>query len=191
MCVTSAKKKTIKGITYYPQKQKRTCDCANCGASIIENDRSYAVGTISSDIIFCAKCVNSIFREDLKQKDKNAIEYPEERILYIGKTHRCSKVVFEKTPYYFCKGNRRKKVFLYNCPVCGEYFLPIDEFREHAFYMEDYKLVSADTGKPYIVYKTPDAYTPGKKYQHERQEIPESLQWAAKHPYQGGGFSGK
>lgn len=111
--------------------------------------------------------------------------------LYIGKTHRCSKVVFEKVPYYFCKGDKRKKVFVYNCPECGENFLPLDEFREHSFYMEQYKLISADTGKPYIIYKTPESYLPGKKYQHEKREIPESLQWAAKHPYQGGGFSGK
>jgi hypothetical protein len=80
---------------------------------------------------------------------------------------------------------------LYNCPICRKNFLPINEFRENVYYLGDRILINSDTGKPFERYKLPETYIPGKKHSHEKMEIPESLQWAAKHPYQGGGFSGK
>lgn len=141
--------------------------------------------------VYCAQCMVVIYRADQKQKDKNIIEYPKDKAIYLGKNHVCRNVVYEKIPYLFNKGEKQKKVYLYNCPVCGRNFLPLDEFKEHAYYLEDATLISTDTGKPYVIYKIPETYMPGKKHHHDRMEIPESLQWAAKHPYQGGGFSGK
>ena len=166
------------------------CHCVKCGRSIDPNNRSYLVGDDPSTI-YCPHCVNSIYSEDQKQKDKKITKYPNNEPIYLGKNHRCRNVVYEKVPYLFFKNGKRKKVYLYNCPICGRNFLPLDEFREHAYYLEDNKLISTDTGKPYVPYKIPESYMPGKKYYHDKMEMPESLQWAAKHPYQGGGFSGK
>ena len=184
-----AKKKTIDGIVYYPQKCVQNCNCSKCNKFIYSNTLVYSAENINSTKIVCVECVNKIFLKNQEAKNKEATEYPTEQPLYVGTKHDCKKTVYETIPFYFINNNKSQKINIKKCPFCQKYFIEEEDYNKKSFYFHKYKLINTHTGKELIKFTLEKSFY--REQQKTVQEIPSHLQWAAKHPYQGGGCSGK
>lgn len=184
-----AKKKNIAGIVYFPRKQHPNCNCSKCKVFIDSSTVAYLVGHLNSDEMMCGSCVNALFMENQIAKDKGAEPYDVNIPLYVGIRHGCNKQIYENIPFYFINEEKSKKINVKKCPKCGMYFVDEEVYHQNSFYFDKYQLINSQTKKEMVKFNT------ATKYLHPTQkietEVPNHLQWAAKHPYQGGGFSGK
>ena len=186
-----AKSKTIEGITYFPQKHHDEGCCTKCGNSFDTFAKVYRVGSLSSSEYVCAKCVNRLYMEKQVAKDRGAVEFPLDDTIFVGTRHKCGKVILESIPFYFKNEEKAKKIIIKKCPVCTAYFVATDVQRANSFYFQRYNLISTDTGKKILPSVIPGFVASNRKREYEKEEIPESVQWALAHPFQGGTCSGK
>lgn len=184
-----AKKKNIAGIVYFPKKQHQDCNCSKCNRFIDSTTTAYLVGHLNSNEMMCKLCVNKLFTENQVAKDKGAAPYDVSCPLHVGLRHECNKQTYENIPFYFINEEKSKKINVKKCPQCGMYFIDESDYHQNSFYFDKYRLINSHTKKELV------KFTATTKHLHPTQkienEVPAHLQWAAKHPYQGGGFSGK
>ncbi len=186
-----AKKKTINGVTYYPKKRHEDGYCQNCGLYITESTSVYRKGSEDSSELICAKCVNDMFVEKQRDNDRSIVEYPVEERLFVGTRHKCGKVTLENIPFYFENEGRMVKVVIKKCPKCNSFFISSESRRANSYFFKKYQLLSAETGKPLPQSVVEGFVGSNRKKEYEKEEIPNSVQWAIKHPFQGGSCSGK
>ncbi|MGN1409649.1 MAG: hypothetical protein ACI4XJ_05675 [Eubacteriales bacterium] len=185
------KKKIIDGIIFFPLKKHDEAICVKCERYINSEKTAYATSTINPTKLLCVDCMNHMAAQNLQVKEKNAVEYPKDRELYIGTTHKCSNCVFEKQFFFFCKDGKSKKIVVKKCLVCDNYFLDFKNYEHNLFYLDEYLLFRSSTGKEMIKFEQSENYLPSRKTEQEQIDIPDTVRWAATHPYQGGGCSGK
>lgn len=186
-----AKVKTIAGVTYYPIKQHPDGICNRCGDVLCNHSLVYLIGKRDSNEMNCANCVNELFAESNKIKNLEADCFPTENWLLVGERHGCRSVTLESVPFYFENDGKSRKITIEQCPKCRRYVVPLSVYSSNLFYFEKYKMLKSSTHKPHISSVAQGLKVSHIKREYEKTEIPESLQWAAKHPYQGGSFSGK
>ena len=184
-----AKKKNIGGIAYFPKRHHPDCYCLKCNKFIDSTMLAYLVGNLNSNDMVCSGCINKMYMENRVAKDKGAEAYPSDLPLYVGIKHSCLKQIYENIPFYFINGNVSKKITVKKCPSCGEFFIDTETYNKNFIYFDQYKLINSQSRKKMVRFiTTTQCFHPQKKLE---SEIPTHLQWAAKHPYKGGGFSGK
>ena len=184
-----AKKKNIGGIIYFPQKQHQVCYCSKCSTFIDSTILAYLVGNLNSNNMVCSRCVNKMFMENQVAKDKGAEPFSTETSLYVGIKHSCLKQVYESIPFYFINNEKSKKITVKKCPNCNAYFIDTDVYNKNSFYFDKYRLINSQTKKEIVKFKSTTQNLRSKI--RTASEVPAHMQWAAKHPYQGGGFSSK
>ena len=184
-----AKKKNIAGIVYFPRKQHPNCNCSKCKVFIDSSTVAYLVGNLNSDEMMCGTCVNALFMENQIAKDKGAKPYDVNIPLYVGIRHGCNKQIYENVPFYFINEEKSKKINIKKCPRCSMYFVDEAVYHQNSFYFDKYQLINSQTKKEMVKFNAATKHL--RPTQKSATEVPAHLQWAAKHPYQGGGFSGK
>ena len=184
-----AKAKNIDGITYFPRKQHQNCYCSKCNKFIESTTLSYLVGNLNSNRIICTQCVNTLFTENQVTKDKGTNPFPTEIPLYIGISHSCPKQPYENILFYFINEEKIKKINVKKCTNCGKLFIDTESYNKNSFYFSKYRLINSLTQKEIVKFNSATQFF--HPQQKSTPEIPAHLQWFAKHPYRGGGFSGK
>ena len=140
----------------------------------------------------CIKKLKADFQEKCK---KDAFVYPIKKKLYVGSNHRCGERIedFVYRMAYFTIGRSGRLLPLRQCKKCGEFFILLSDAKKHAKFLQQYTLISPQTQKQiYIPYITKNMCSP-RSYPNQSKvvEATPREQWAARHPYQGGRFSGK
>lgn len=170
--------------------------CRGCGIVFKHPHRAYsAIKYDNPEDYYCLNCINKLkadFNEQLKQK---AFAYPIQKKLYVGSNHQCGEKItdFVYRLAYFTAGRSGRLLPLRQCKKCGEYFIILNDAKKHAKFLQKYTLMNPQTQKRiYIPYVTKEMFSP-RAYSNQGKpvEATPQEQWAAKHPYQGGGFSGK
>ena len=182
-----AKSKNIGGTVYLPVKQHDECRCSKCGAYISSKDKVYVC--MSSGNISCFKCMDKLFAQERLAKEHNAKNWPVNKPLYVGLRHDCGKQVYETVSFYFSNGSIKKKIQVKLCHKCGKYIVETDTYKRNVLLFEAYRMINTKTNKDIIKLNGFVRSVRGED-KHALEATPQE-QWAAKHPYQGGGFSGK
>jgi hypothetical protein len=170
--------------------------CKGCGFIFKYPHRAYsAVRYDAPEDYYCLNCINKLkinFIEQIKQK---AFVYPVQKKLYVGSNHQCGEKItdFIYCLAYFMVGNSGRLLPLRKCKKCGEYFIILNDAKKHDKFLQKYILINPQTQKQiYIPYVTKEMFSPHAcSNTRKPAEATPQEQWAAKHPYQGGGFSGK
>ncbi len=171
-----------------------TCD--GCGAIIKYPQRVYSAIRYDSPLNhYCSKCIEKLKTDFQKKAKQNAFAYPTEKKLYVGNSHQCGERV-ENFVYhlaYFTTGRSGRLLPLRRCKKCGEFFLLLDDAKKNAKFIQKYVLVNPKTKKQICIPYIPKNMCTPFPYSNEGRaaEATPLEQWAARHPYQGGGFSGK
>ena len=185
-----AKQRTINGITYRPRKTNtQSVVCSMC-KRICCNLAFYEDTNTSN--IFCLKCINVLTNKDKKDKMKSATSYPITRSLYVGKnSHQCgnSNDLYENTTFVFGQGENKVYIGVNRCKICGNYIISYNDYEKYKRNLKDYKLLSSKNNKP-ITESSGFVYYP-RWAPKTSSDLPNHVQWAAKHPYSGGGFPPK
>ena len=124
-----------------------------------------------------------------------AINIDVEKTIYVGVK---GKHICNNTPQelYDCYGkfdvNGKQLLTLpiKICNVCGRIVLSGKYYEKNKYKLTKYSFINSYTGKPYLEIKPSENYVRGFKSNTSR-EIPNSVIWSMKHPFQGGGCSGK
>jgi hypothetical protein len=69
------------------------------------------------------------------------------------------------------------------------YFVDEEVYHQNSFYFDKYRIINSQTQKEMVKFNAATKYL--RPTQKNEAEVPAHLQWAVKHPYQGGGFSGR
>lgn len=134
----------------------------------------------------CYKCI-----DEKRKQSAHQFTYDDE--VHIGtKKHRCGygKNMFCSQIGAFTEKNGRiKYIKIYQCNKCGAYIVDAKSYEKNFALFNQYNLFDTKSGKPIIKFVATERSLRPK--QREELEAPAHIQWAVKHPYQGGGFSGK
>lgn len=177
-------------ITYYLVKRKNALNCSHCGKRLPAFTEIYAKDTKNGRLVVCRECVMQL-SDQYQNETYGRIPFPKEEPLYVGLIgHFCvdreSKMIPQTA--IFRRKTQKAVVPVYHCQDCGRYFIGMPEYQKHCMILSDYNLYHTLTSKPF----------PGRgsaieisKEQKREKEYSDSVVWAYKHPYQGGGCSGK
>lgn len=186
-----AKRKNIGGVVYYPTKKHKEGYCCICNRTINSQAQAYYIEKTQSTDMVCAICVNRMFTENQRIKNKEIAPYPSDTPLFVGKKHNCGKQTYESVPFYFFNEQKKKKLIVKKCPNCGLYFVDTDMYYQNTFYFDKYLLLNSNTQKPIAKFTIISERISTRKYSKSYEQIPNSVRWAIKHPFQGGDCSGK
>lgn len=179
------KKQILDGQVLIPQKMSTPTKCDFCH-NIPKTNILYPFKFEHSLAFICYHCI------DAKRK-QSAKEFSDADRLYIGtKTHKCGhgQGVLKKDLGVFHERNGLVKYLkIYHCKKCGAYVMDTKTYEANFSLMKQYNLIDSKTGLKTSKFST-STISPREK-KTIKNEIPDHLQWAAKHPYQGGGCSGK
>ena len=170
--------------------------CQGCGFVFKQPHRVYsAIKYDNPQNYYCLKCIEQLKLDCEAQARKRAFEYPVTKKLYVGSNHQCGEKIenFIYRLAYFKIGRSGRLLPLRQCKNCGEYFIILSDAQKYAKFLQRYTLINPKTKQQmYIPYITKNMYSP-RSYSNQGKpaEATPQEQWAAKHPYQGGGFSGK
>lgn len=179
------KQQILEGQILIPEKTSVPEKCEFCNqipkANILY---SYECENLSKRI--CCRCIE-------KKKRESAHHFSNDDKIYIGtKKHSCGygKSMFDHQLGGFREKNGKIQYLpIYQCKKCGAYIVDGKTYEKYSSLLHRCTLIDTKSGitrAPFI--STGRPLRPQKKI---KTEAPDHLQWAAKHPYQGGGFSGK
>ena len=118
-----------------------------------------------------------------------------EKPIYVGvkEKHICNDIQQEPSDCYGkfeVNGKQLLTLPIKICTVCGRITLSSKYYEKNKHKLTKYSFINARSGKPYLQIKPSENYVSGFKTKTTR-EIPDSVIWSMKHPFQGGGCSGK
>lgn len=188
-----SKKSQIKGIRYYSKKTPFNAQCSLCKRIINSKNSYYSENT--PDELICGKCYSALCVLDNNEQTISAKIIETEKTIYVGAkvTHLCEgKSVFLTECYgkFKCKSSHLI-LPIKMCTNCNNIFLSSKLYEKHKHKLCKYKFINNKTGKPYVEATLSENYNSHLTEEKQAVEIPASVQWAIKHPFQGGGCSGK
>ena len=189
-----SKKAWLDQLQYSFRKTESGSLCSKCGRHI-KSKRSY-FPKANPEVAICGYCYGREVAQNNKEKTAQAREISPSTEIRVGKlkAHVCNgsnhQLLLEYGKFVETGRNQTLLCPVYICPECGALFIDSKRYEKLKYKLADYSFVNANTGKPYLELKTSEDYVPGFKASIKR-EIPDSVIWSVKHPYQGGGCSGK
>ena len=188
-----SKKALINGNQYYSAKTVEGSTCYKCQRHIHSKNSYYSIKFPRK--FLCNSCYRKLVSNHVKKQMIEAITIDTETIIYVGVKgrHICNNAPQELNDTY-AKFDVDGKQFLTLpikvCNSCGRIILSGKYYEKNKQKLTKYSFINSRTGKPYLEIKASENYVPGFKSNTTR-EIPNSVIWAMKHPFQGGGCSGK
>ena len=179
------KKQVLEGKVLIPQKMSFPVKCEFCEIAP-KTSILYSLELDNGKKQICYNCIE-------KKKRQSSYKFSFDDKLHIGtKKHICGygKNMFdEKVGAFSEKSGQIKYLKIYQCKKCGVFIVDGKTYEKNHSLFNQYVLIDTKSGKEMVKFSsTGISHRPKIKTE---SEAPTHLQWAAKHPYQGGGFSGK
>ena len=185
------KKQTLDNHSYTMITSLNSKDkCGYCGSrvSLYKRDIGW------NGLYICEKCLSNKRKALEKKRKENALVVNQSDKIYLNSLgHDCNDALIEK--YCTLTDHRRIKnnIIYFNmlyCEKCKKFFLAEKIYNTHKSYFEQYTIYNNHKANKKIELFKPIPITRRTETKKEI-DMPSHIQWAAKHPYQGGGFSGK
>lgn len=183
----------IFGINYYAVKKRFPVCCVQCGKRIFPETQLYAKDTEHSRFVFCRECIMRL-SDQYHNETNGRIPFPKEMPLHIGLVgHFCSNKESQMIPQtaIFRRKTRSAIVPVFYCQECKRYFMGTTEYQQNCLILSDYNLHHTLTGKPFPGNTVSNSEPSSACKQDQDPKFPSFVVWSHKHPYQGGGCSGK
>ena len=188
-----SKKALINQERYYSAKTVEGSTCYKCQRVIRSKNNYYSIN--SPEKFLCNSCYCKMVSNHVKKQMIDAITIDTETIIYVGvkEKHACNNAHQELIDSYAkfdVDGKQLLTLPIKVCNSCGRIIISGKYYEKNKHKLAKYSFVNSRTGKPYLEIKASENYVPGFKSNATR-EIPNSVIWAMKHPFRGGGCSGK
>lgn len=127
-------------------------------------------------------------------------DFPKSEPIFFGiKNHPCGVSQLEIRKVRFYKNNTQMVYQLFYCPSCKQYIFKNESEKKKQRKLNnlcEYTLINAYTGKKIKNFEEKYSFVPSEKrtaypIKAKKKEPPLSVQWAASHPFQGGGCAPK
>lgn len=179
------KKQVLDGQSLLPEKVYNQEKCDYCMKTPKPNIL-YSFDCENSSQRICFKCIQA-------KRRQSAHLFTSDDKIYIGtKKHSCGygKSMFsQQLGRFHDKKGKLIYIPIYQCKTCGAYIVDGKTYEKNSSLLQQCVLINTKTGITLTKFTaTERALRPQKKI---TTEVPDHLQWAIKHPYQGGGCSGK
>ena len=176
---------------YYLVKRNTVTVCEQCHKKMLINTQVYAKGSQSSEQIFCRECTTRL-SDQYQYEVFGRVPFPNDVPLYIGLIgHPCSQLLgdYSRFPAIFRSKGRFACLSVRHCPQCDRYFIEQKDYQNNTHVLSAYSLIHTATGKPMPCSRQ----SVGISYSDLdiEPEFAPSVVWSYKHPFQGGGCSGK
>lgn len=184
------KKATIDGIVFYPIKKHPPCICLRCNKEVVV--KVYAKGSKTSTQFYCGDCV-SVLQKNYKKRLRDKAElFDNKEVLFVGTNehkYRCPKQSkeFTEKAMRFVDDGKTYVLEVFQCNYCKQHVITRKIYDANARVLRNYKTVRTSTGLELNYHEFNIEKHKDLTKKNEKQEIPETVRWAATHPYQGGG----
>ena len=178
------KKQILEGIVLIPEKLTVPVECDCCGefpaTKILYSSKN------GGKMRICFNCIQN-------KKRQTARIFTLEDKIHIGtKKHICgygTNMFDEKVGAFSEKNGKTRYLKFFQCKKCGVYIVDGKTYEKNRPLFDQYVLIDTKSGKEIVKFNaTGISHRPQIK---KESDVPAHIQWAAKHPYQGGGCSGK
>lgn len=185
------KVRKIFDIAYYPVERKNALNCTHCGKRLPAGTQIYAKNTPNGRLVVCRECIMRL-SDQYQNETYGRIPFPQEEPLYVGLVgHFCVNRETKMIPKtaIFRRKTQKAVAPVYHCQECGRYFMSTPDYQKNCSIISAYNLHHTMTNKPFPGRSI--TASSEKSSSKKEQEHPDQVVWAYKHPYQGGGCSGK
>lgn len=176
---------------FYAKLASGSISCGHCGR-IIDSKHYYYCEDDKKKL--CNKCYCQIINSSIQQLQTEAEELESGTEIYVGgKKYFCHDERHQIRTYAKILRSDRPETMILQitvCNECGRIAIMHKQYEKHKFSLRNYKMISCRTGQPYSECRLSENYDPRYVVCNDTK-IPDTVLWAAQHPFQGGRCSGK